>query len=217
MNIVAISDIHAAYGTLEKILQQEKNADVILIAGDISTHGTAAEIRIAMEKTVAHGKQVLAISGNMDIPESDDELTAMGISINGRGVRIGDVGFFGVSAGPLSPLHTPYEIPEEEIALRIESGYTMIKDAPVKVFVPHAPPYQTKLDKIFLGTHVGSRSIRTWIDEHQPDIVVCGHIHESSGQDLLGKTKMINCGAAQLGFYARITVAEGITLENCRL
>jgi Icc-related predicted phosphoesterase len=217
MNIVAISDIHSTYNTLEKILQKEKNADLVLIVGDISTHGTAAEIRIAMEKTLAHGKQILAVAGNMDVPESDNELLRMGISLNARGVQIGDVGFFGVSAAPLSPLHTPYELTEEEIARRIESGFAMIRDAPVKIFVPHSPPYQTKLDRIFLGTHVGSRSIRIWIDQHQPDIVVCGHIHEARGQDTLGKTKMINCGAAQRGFYARITVADDITLENCKL
>ncbi len=217
MNIVAIGDIHAAYDNLDKILRQEKNADVILIVGDITTHGTVADIRTAIEKILEHGKSVLAIAGNMDVPESDGELFQLGISLNARGVCIGDVGFFGVSAAALSSLHTPYELTEEEIARRIQSGFSMVRDAPIKVFVPHSPPYRTKLDRIFLGMHVGSTSVREFIEKEQPNVVVCGHIHEARGQDILGKTKMVNCGAAQRGFYARITLADEIMLENCKL
>ena len=217
MNILAISDIHAAYDTLGKILLKEKNVDVILITGDISTHGSMDEVRSALEGVLTLGKPVLAVAGNMDIPESDDELLRLGISLNARGVRIADIGFFGVSAAALSPLHTPYELSEEEIARRIESGFSMVKDVPVKIFVPHSPPYQTKLDRIFSGMHVGSRSIRTWIEKHQPDVVICGHIHEARGQDTMGKTKMINCGAAQSGFYAKIMISDDIVLENCQL
>lgn len=217
MNIIGVSDIHGEYAGLDKILQKEKNADVILIAGDITTHGTARDVGIVMEKILTGGKPVLAVAGNMDAPESENELTRLGISLNARGVRISDVGFFGVSAAPFSPLHTPYELSEEDIGRRIESGFAMIKDAPVKVFVPHSPPYQTKLDRIFLGTQVGSKAVRTWIDLHQPDIVVCGHIHEARGQDTLGKIKMVNCGAAQRGFYVRISLGDKIIIENCRL
>ncbi|MGD0337319.1 MAG: metallophosphoesterase [Bacteroidota bacterium] len=217
MKIVAISDIHAAYDNLYKIIQKEGNADVILIVGDITTHGTVADIRNAVGSILTLGKSVLAIAGNMDIPESDDELLRLDISLNARGVRIGDVGFFGVSAAALSRLHTPYELTEEEISCRIESGFSMVRDAPIKVFVPHSPPFRTKLDRIFLGTHVGSTAIREFIEHEQPDVVVCGHIHEARGQDILGKTKMVNCGAAQRGFYAQIIIEDKILIENLQL
>jgi Icc-related predicted phosphoesterase len=75
-------------------------------------------------------------------------------------------------------------------------------------------PLITKLDKIFTGEHVGSKSIRTFIEQYQPDIVICGHIHEARGSDKLGKSWMINCGPAAKKNYAVIEIGESIRLEN---
>src|SRR5207249_7139723 len=44
--------------------------------------------------------RLLAVAGNMDLPQHDELLVRLGVSISGRGVMIDDVGFFGVSAAP---------------------------------------------------------------------------------------------------------------------
>jgi Icc-related predicted phosphoesterase len=176
--------------------------------------GTPPEARTAIEGWKKFGHPLLAVAGNMDSPEIDGVLEASGVSINGRGVKVGDVGFFGASASPFSPLHTPYEISEEETAQRIEAGYRAVKDAGVKVFVPHAPPANTKVDKVFLGKHVGSTSVREFIEREQPDVVICGHIHEARGQDMIGKSKIVNCGAASKGYYAVVDIGKEITVTT---
>ncbi len=213
MKILAFTDIHGSYKKVDEILAKV-SADVIVIGGDITTVGTPTEASSAIEGWKRFGRPLVAIAGNMDSPEIDSMLESAGVSVNGRGVKIGDVGFFGVSASPFSPLHTPYEISEEETAQRIEAGYRTVRDSKVKVFVPHAPPHSTKVDKVFMGTHVGSKSVRDFIEREQPDVVICGHIHEARGQDVIGKSKIVNCGPAGKGYYAVIEIGEKISITN---
>jgi hypothetical protein len=67
---------------------------------------------------------------------------------------------------------------------------------------------------VLLGKHVGSTAVRKFIEERQPDIAICGHIHEARGQDVIGKTKIVNCGTAAKGYYAVVEIAETITVAN---
>ncbi|MBI3027494.1 metallophosphoesterase [Candidatus Woesearchaeota archaeon] len=69
------------------------------------------------------------------------------------------------------------------------------------VYIMHAPPYNTKLDIIMTGTHVGSKSIRQFIENEQPLLALHGHIHESpkmsgSWQDKISSTICINVGSS---------------------
>jgi Icc-related predicted phosphoesterase len=213
MKIITLTDIHGSYRKADEILTKA-SADVVVIGGDITTVGTRAEVEQAIEGWKKFGRRLVAVAGNMDSPEIDKALESAGVSVNGRGVKIGDVGFFGVSASPFSPLHTPYEISEEETAQRIEAGYRMVRDSKVKVFVPHAPPHDTKVDKVFMGTHVGSKSVREFIEREQPDVVICGHIHEARGQDVIGRSRIVNCGPAGRGYYVLIEIGEKISITN---
>ena len=67
------------------------------------------------------------------------------------------------------------------------------------VFVLHSPPRDTRCDMVGAGTHVGSRAIRTFVERHQPPLVLAGHIHESprvssSYHDAIGRTVTVNPG-----------------------
>lgn len=213
MRILAFTDIHGSYKKVEEILAKV-SFDVLVIGGDITTVGTPAEAEGAIQRWKKFGRPLVAVAGNMDPPEIDGALETAGVSINERGVVISDVGFFGVSASPFSPLHTPYEISEGEIAKRIESGYRDVKNCKVRVFVPHTPPLNTKVDKIFLGRHVGSTSVREFIEREQPDVVICGHIHEARGQDTIGRSKIVNCGSASRGYFVVVEIGEEIKISN---
>ena len=62
------------------------------------------------------------------------------------------------------------------------------------VLVVHGPPFGS-LDKTaprFGGEHVGSPSLRGWIEQQQPEAVICGHIHEGFGVDRIGSTAVYN-------------------------
>ena len=68
---------------------------------------------------------------------------------------------------------------------------TTEKDLSNSIFLFHAPPYQSQLDRAALDgqmvdhtpvdVHVGSIAIKRFIETKQPFITLHGHIHESSG------------------------------------
>jgi Icc-related predicted phosphoesterase len=75
------------------------------------------------------------------------------------------------------------------------------------IFLFHAPPYKTKLDRasldgkmidhVPLDVHVGSIAIQRFIKARQPLLTLHGHVHESarlshSWQDRIGKTYMFS-------------------------
>jgi Icc-related predicted phosphoesterase len=215
MKIIAVADVHGSYDVVEKILQTEQPFDAVVLAGDVTTKGTARELESAILAVRKHGPPVMAVAGNMDPPHLEQSLEALGVSLNGKGRVIGAVGFFGVSSCPVTPFHTPYEIDEKEIARRADAGWVQVEGAPWTVFVPHAPPRGTKLDRTFTGMHVGSTAVRDFVEKRHPHVVVCGHIHEARGIDALGKSQMVNCGPAERGFYAVITIAETVQVA-CR-
>ncbi len=215
MDLLVLSDIHSSFSRVESILRHECAVDGIVICGDFTTRGTEAEVANALSVFRRAGVPIFAVAGNMDSPAIDSHLTETGSGINGIGRVFGDVGFFGVSASPPTLLHTPYEISEENILAKAETGWKDVQEARWKVLVTHTPPFQTKLDRILLGKHVGSRSIRSFVEHNQPDLVVCGHIHEARGVDTIGKTQIVNCGAAAQGLYARIHLAESMMVELC--
>ncbi len=128
MKILAVTDVHTAYRAVEKMLLRE-SPDLLIMGGDLTMIGSVKEAEAAIQMFQAHVERLLCVAGNMDLPQHDLLFEQLGISINGRGVAIGSIGIFGVSAAPISKLHTPYEISEEEITARAERGYKAIQSS----------------------------------------------------------------------------------------
>jgi Icc-related predicted phosphoesterase len=78
---------------------------------------------------------------------------------------------------------------------------------------PHAPPMGTACDRLASGEHVGSTVIRTLIEREQPDLVLCGHIHESRGTDTIGAAQIINPGPASAGHYALVEANDQVSFR----
>ena len=213
MKLVAVADIHGSLDRVERILRKEPDADVIVLAGDVTTRGTPAQVESAVNALRQDGRALVAVAGNMDPVHCEENLRALGVSINASAIAVGEAGFFGVSASPFTPFHTPYELSEEEIARRAEDGWKALPQVRWKVFVPHSPPINTSIDRTFAGLHVGSTAVRSFVERRSPDILICGHIHEARGTDAIGNTLLVNCGPAGHGSYALITLAEKIAVE----
>lgn len=213
MRIVYVVDVHENYAAVTKAVNMAGAADLLIVGGDITTAGTADDVARVVEGWRPLAMRLLAVAGNMDSPAIDARLASLGVALDGCGVVLGDVGVFGVSAGPKSPLHTPYEITEEQIATRIEAGFVDVKNCRVKIFCPHAPPKDTACDRIHSGLHVGSAAVRAFVEREQPELVLCGHIHESRGEDRIGRTRIVNPGPATAGHYAVVQVGETLTVE----
>ncbi len=199
MRLLALADIHDHFKAVDDALRKAGPVDVLVLAGDLTTNGTPAQVERALQDLRVQSPHLFAVSGNMDSPAIDDCLVRLGISLNGRCQRVADVAFFGCSAAPIS-IGTPYELPEAELKRIIELGFSQCHGAPQLVFVPHAPP-RGVVDLTSTGVSAGSEAVREFIDHVQPGLVLCGHIHEARGQAKIGQSLVVNCGPARRGHY----------------
>jgi Icc-related predicted phosphoesterase len=177
----------------------------VLVTGDITRWRgpqTAAKVLAAISQ---YNTNILAQVGNTDSWDTHHYLNDRGINLHGQGHRFGDLGIFGVGGSNVTPFYTPTEFSEEEIAAYLMAGYDMIKEAPRKILIAHCPPYNTTVDRLYSGQHVGSTSVRQFIEAYQPDICISGHIHEAPGEDRLGNTLLLNPGMLAQGGYITLT------------
>jgi Icc-related predicted phosphoesterase len=213
MRIAYVVDVHDRFEAVPAALDEIGAVDVLVVGGDITTFGTPDDAERAIELWKPLAPMLLAVAGNMDSPAIDERLVALGVSCDGRGVAIGDVGIAGVSAAPLSPLHTPYELPDDELARRAEAGLADVEGCRVRILCPHAPPHGTACDRIRSGEHVGSPALRALVEREAPDVVLSGHIHESRAIDRLGTTQIVNPGPISAGHYALVEITDTVSVS----
>ncbi len=205
MQIMAFGDVHEYIHALERLSTPLQTADLVLISGDLTRWrgpDTAAKVLTAVQQ---HNPNLLAQVGNTDSWETHRYLDDLGINLHAQGHRFGDLGVFGVGGSNPTPFYTPTEFSEAELADFLMAGYEAVQEASYKILVAHCPPYRTAVDRIHNGMHVGSTSVRQFIETYQPDICISGHIHEAPGEDRIGKTLLFNPGMLAQGGYVRVT------------
>ncbi|MFP4045537.1 MAG: metallophosphoesterase [Candidatus Aenigmatarchaeota archaeon] len=72
----------------------------------------------------------------------------------------------------------------------------------------HEPPHRAR-DEIHSGQRVGVPEFREIIEEKQPLLWLCGHIHEAEGVSMLGDTKVINASAYKGSIGYSVEVEDG--------
>jgi len=206
MRLGYVVDVHDRFESVPAAIAQIGDVDLLVIGGDLTTGGSPEDAELAIEAWKPLAPRLLALAGNMDSAAIDERLDKLGVALDARGFSFGDIGVFGVSAAPLSPLQTPYELADDELERRIERGFTSVAGSRITVFCPHAPPARTSCDRLRSGEHVGSGVIRAFVEREQPDIVLCGHIHEARGEDRIGRSRIVNPGPVSAGHYAVVDI-----------
>jgi Icc-related predicted phosphoesterase len=208
MKILAVSDIHGKYMKIMEYLK--KNAvDLIILTGDITDFGPSELGEEILNEISSFNIPVLAIPGNCDPVNLHGNIdNSKAINIHGRSVTIKNIGICGFGGSNPTPFNTPLEFDEIEIYDQVHRVMEGIKDHKVTLLVTHAPPLNTKTDLLPSGDHVGSESIRKVIEEFQPILNVCGHIHESRAMDEIGKTKVVNPGMLAQGYVCMINIDD---------
>jgi putative phosphoesterase len=209
MNILAISDIHGRINYEAKVLDTLTHADLVVICGDITNFGGNKEAIEVLNAIRGFNSNILAIPGNCDRLEVLDVLRLEKISLHGEMKEYRGVIFFGIGGSGHTPFNTPQEYSDYEIK-EILKKYKR-KDG-IQVFVSHTPPINTRVDKTLMGLHAGSKLIREFIEMYQPDLCLCGHIHEARNSDHIGKTIIVNPGPFPKNF-ARISITDKIDVE----
>jgi uncharacterized protein len=109
--------------------------------------------------------------------------------LHGEAAEIDGVAFFGLGAGvPITPWGWSFDLDELEAAEMLEG----CPDG--AVLVVHSPP-RGHADRSGSGEHLGSTAVLEAIERSRPRLVLCGHIHESWGEESrIGDTHVINLG-----------------------
>ena len=189
MRLLVFSDIHGKKSALERLM--DIDADYYFAAGDLATWGRGLE-RLApvLQK---RAERMYVIPGNH---ESEADIARLceqcGFhNFHGQTIQIEGYTVAGLGYSNPTPFDTPGEYTEQELAARLEkfSGLDPL------ILICHAPPKDTKLDRVGEGQHFGSTAVRDFIDRHQPAYFYCGHIHEAAGcEDTIGRTLGWNVG-----------------------
>ena len=168
---------------------------------------------LARERLQPHGIPCLLNAGNDDPPEIDRVIEESGWVqfLEGRVVELPD-GTQVASCGyaNMTPWACPRDVPEDELARRIDDVIALLDDPGRAIFNFHCPPYETGIDsgpklgpdfRVTAGAGgvetvpVGSTSCRAAIERHQPLLGLHGHLHESRGTHMLGRTLCVNPGS----------------------
>ncbi|MCD6482648.1 MAG: metallophosphoesterase [Candidatus Aenigmarchaeota archaeon] len=213
--ILVLADIHADIENLLKFIReikQKEKFDFVVSPGDfidslLPKYMDVYEVfDIIIEELKLLDKPLITVPGNQD-GEILDELKKETYCVHGKGYVFDDIGFYGYG-GARTPAKTSLEPSEEELIHALEKSYQEIYNAKYKIQVTHMPPYETKLDLLPFGFHVGSKAIRNFISLRSPTVAISAHIHEAKGVDRINNTKIINPGRFTEGNYAIAEVGE---------
>jgi Icc-related predicted phosphoesterase len=215
MDILVIGDNHNDiennFTYIDKL--KEFKFDVVLHIGDFTDANppkgfTQKEIaKIIIEELRGFKKPIMAVPGNNDTVGVVKLLEKEEISLHGKGIKFNGYGFYGFG-GAKTPYNTNIEPTDEETKTGLENGFNDVKNIKYKIQLTHNPPKKTKIDMTRTGSHVGSEIIRGFIEEKEPLLAVSGHIHESRGVDVIGKTFIMNPGRLPEGYFGLINTQE---------
>ncbi len=209
MKLFVMSDIHGATKPIEKAARLISEADWVVIAGDITSKKTRAEAAEVIACLEQYSTRILAVHGNWDRLDVKEFLDEKGYGLHGIGRMIDGIGFVGVGGSSPTPLHTATEYTEQEIGIKLRTGYEQVREAEKVVLISHTPPRGVR-DRSFIGLRGGSFSVKEFLETNPVSLCLCGHIHEAAGIERFGGTLVANSGSFKKGRYLTIEIGQDI-------
>jgi Icc-related predicted phosphoesterase len=219
VRIAAAGDVHCHDGNRAHIAaafaQLEGRADLVLLAGDLTTHGDPEQGAVLAEACQDLDLPILAVLGNHDWHANRAaELTAVleesGITVLDRAattrtvgdIEIGIVGAKGF-AGGFPGSHLPdfgeplmrdlYAETTREVDA-LTAGLKAVAHCPVRVVLLHYAPVAGTLvgEPEGIWSMLGSDRLAAPIAEHEPDLVLHGHAHSGTFEGAIGAVPVYN-------------------------
>lgn len=210
MIILALTDIHGSHTEIQRIGDEMESADLVILSGDLTNFGHKRDAERVLHEVMQRARNVLAVPGNCDYPDVAAHLDGLGINLHGAHRVIDDIAFLGLGGSLPAPGMTPFEFSEDELDALLTEAATDLPSSLPLVLVAHQPPYGTESDRIYSGDHVGSISVRTFIETHHPILCLTGHIHEAAGMTSLDRTRIANPGPFGRGGYVCATIGQTV-------
>ena len=206
MRILAVTDLHYRLPAFDWLVLAAADADVVTISGDLLDivapvpHETQAVVVATYLRRLSAQRPVVVCSGNHDLdgpgPTGEQharwlaDLDEAGVTRDGQSLDVGDIR---ITAAPWWDGPQTRGLVEQQLTAAADGR-------PHRwVWLYHAPPAGTRLT--FDGRRsFPDESLATWITALHPDLVLCGHIHQTPWVDgggwygRLGSTLVVNPG-----------------------
>jgi len=217
LRILALADLHDCADMLEGL--RTIDSDLIAFCGDLHDGSDRSAAEPVAAALAGLGRTVLIVPGNMDhrdfVPGLWEEFRF--VMLHRSCFFHGECGFAGmggiVARNP-SRIGDPsrYYHRDEDIYSALLESYPRIAHKKYKIILTHQPPRDAQ-DTLYSGQSSGSVGLRRFVVERQPDLLLCGHIHEDRGEARIGATRVINVGELRRGHAAQIEVGDGIFMD----
>jgi len=226
LRVAAAADIHCAEPLRERIAhafaELEGRADLVLLGGDLTTHGEPEQAEVLADAVRALSLPVVAVLGNHDYhanrcDEVVEVLRRAGVRVlsrdftvlelDGRDVGVvGAKGFVGGFPGAELPdfgeplLREVYRETTREVDA-IEAGLEAVSGCHRRVVLLHYAPVPDTLvgEPEVIWAFLGSSRLAAPIGAHRPDLVLHGHAHRGSFAGRIGDVPVHNVAVHVLG------------------
>lgn len=219
VRIAAAGDLHCSKArvaeTAEAFARLEGDADLVLLAGDLTTLGEPDQAAVLADVSRGLSLPILAVLGNHDWHANKTEeiveiLTGAGITVlerswevvDVRGTDVGVVGTKGFVGGfpdsqlpdfgePL--LRQVYAETTAEIAA-LEEGLRAVEGCAIRIVLLHYAPTTTTLEgePPVIWAFLGTDRMAPPIAAHRPDLVLHGHGHRGTFEGSIGDVPVYN-------------------------
>jgi uncharacterized protein len=227
IRIAAAGDVHfGREGDAERAAQifggLEGRVDIVLLAGDLTTHGEPEQAAIVADAVRDLGVPVVTVLGNHDWHSGRaGEVTAVlqeaGIVVLQRSHHVlevcdaeiglvGTKGFVGGFAGSHLPdfgeplLRNLYAETAAEVEA-LDAGLRAVALCPFRIVLLHYSPSGQTLEgeRRDIWTFLGTDRLAAPILEHNPDLVLHGHAHAGTFAGRVGEVPVYNVSVPVMG------------------
>ncbi|WP_163550509.1 metallophosphoesterase family protein [Candidatus Frankia nodulisporulans] len=237
IRIAAVGDIHLGTdsgGTFAPVVRElAGQADVLLLAGDLTQHGRVAEARVVAAEVAAAELPVVAVLGNHDYhDDAEEEITRIlvdagvivlegaGTVLDIAGTRLGVAGvkgfgggFAGASCSEFGePLMKAFVRHSREVAAGLGTAFGDLT-CDIRVALTHYAPIPDTLigERAEIYPFLGSYHLAEVIDAAGADLALHGHAHAGSERgSTAGGVPVRNVARPVIGkSVARYEIAHG--------
>ena len=190
MKILALSDIHGDKHWMQEMAERgaKEHVDLVILAGDlVDRDGSSIGL---LQPFKDKNLEVVILPGNHEgLAETYFMTEHFKVKhLHGKALQKGDIGIFGCGYADVGP----HQLLEEDFFKTLQETHEQVKKSKKKIMVTHIQPSGSILG---LGVYPGSTGVRKAIEDFQPDIHICGHVHETEGiEEVIGRTRVINVG-----------------------